>query len=125
MEIVIERIRENYDSIFSNVVVELQDSSRFICKAIENKETCISKGDYHIINSYSPKFNRNLWSIINSRGRKGIRIHAANFGRELKGCIALGLLEEDDCIRYSKDAMRIFHEILDRNKKEVYNLKIK
>lgn len=50
--------------------------------------SCIPEGTYSMMWSYSPAFRRNTWRLIDVPGRDGILIHAANYTRQLKGCIA-------------------------------------
>lgn len=50
--------------------------------------SCIPPGKYPIILQYSPAFKRKLWELHNVPNRSEVKIHAANFVRQLKGCIA-------------------------------------
>jgi hypothetical protein len=36
-----------------------------------------------------------MWHVLNVPNRTGIRIHSANFSRELEGCIAIGMSTTD------------------------------
>lgn len=54
------------------------------------KISCIPIGDYPTIWSFSPHFKRFTYEVTGVKGRAGIRIHAANFTRQLLGCIAIG-----------------------------------
>lgn len=51
--------------------------------------SCIPAGTYKLAFTYSPKFARSLWEVLDVPGRAGIRIHPANRFGELEGCIAL------------------------------------
>lgn len=53
-------------------------------------ETAIPYGRYRVVVSYSPKFKRSLPLLVDVPHFMGIRIHAANWPIELKGCIAPG-----------------------------------
>lgn len=57
--------------------------------------SCIPKGTYKVITTYSNRFKKNLWEVLNVPNRSGIRIHAANFAYQLEGCIALGMYATD------------------------------
>ena len=69
----------------------------FLCNTLElawkdnaRNISCIPKGTYQLKLTYSPKFKRVLPLILNVPNRDGIRIHAANYPKELTGCIAPG-----------------------------------
>lgn len=69
--------------------------NKYLCKTLElpdlNNEkgrSCIPVGTYSMEYSYSPAFRRNTWRLIDVPGRSGVLIHAANFTRQLRGCIA-------------------------------------
>ncbi|MCB2200866.1 hypothetical protein KQI63_15785 [bacterium] len=74
----------------------------FTCRTIElpwrdNAEgkSCIPSGDYRVVTSYSKKFDRYLFEVLDVPGRSGVRIHEMNFaGDESKGFKA----ESDGCI---------------------------
>jgi len=52
--------------------------------------SCIPKGKYNCIHTYSQQFKKFTYEVLNVPNRKGIRIHATNYYYELRGCIALG-----------------------------------
>lgn len=69
----------------------------FSCKTLErpwkNNErniSCIPKGTYNVKWSYSWKFMKYTYEILNVPNRSGIRIHSANYFFDLLGCITLG-----------------------------------
>ncbi len=73
------------------------DYGHFKCKTLErpwkgNKPniSCIPKGTYKCVYTFSPKFMKYTYEIKNVIGRSGIRIHSANYFFDLLGCIALG-----------------------------------
>lgn len=53
-----------------------------------NESCCIPEGEYVVEFTYSPKFEHKLFLVCNVSHRDGIRIHAANYVSELKGCLA-------------------------------------
>lgn len=55
----------------------------------------IPKGTYKVITTMSPRFKKDMWLLVDVPGRDGIRIHSANYARELNGCIALGMSKSD------------------------------
>ncbi len=60
--------------------------------------SCIPKGSYNVIWTYSPRFKRYMFLVDGVPGRTGIRFHSANLAGDtrlglkshLHGCIALG-----------------------------------
>ena len=60
-----------------------------------NSISCIPDGRYVVKKTYSPRFKKDMWEVLNVPKRKGIRIHAANYVSQLEGCIALGLSRFD------------------------------
>lgn len=54
-------------------------------------ESCVPIGVYSLKWTYSPGFRRRTWELTDVPGRDGIRIHPANYIRELRGCIAPGM----------------------------------
>ena len=52
--------------------------------------SCIPKGTYDVKWTFSPKFLKYTYEILNVPSRSGIRIHSANFFSDLFGCVALG-----------------------------------
>ena len=53
-----------------------------------NESCCIPIGEYKVKKTFSPKFQENLFLVLNVDGRDGIRIHQANWMQQLHGCIA-------------------------------------
>jgi hypothetical protein len=52
--------------------------------------SCVPKGIYRVHYSWSVKFLKYTYELLNIPNRSGIRIHSANFYSELLGCISLG-----------------------------------
>ena len=82
--------------LLANVTLgTLAFKGRELCKTLElpwlknaKGKSCIPPGIYSMEYSYSPAFRRNTWRFLDVPGRDGILIHAANYTRQLKGCIA-------------------------------------
>ena len=79
-----------------------QGALREVCKTLElpwlnntSGTSCIPEGKYKLAFVRSPRFQRNMWRVMQVPGRDGILIHSANFDRQLKGCIAPGLTAAD------------------------------
>lgn len=80
---------ENGKEIFTCKTLELPD------KANKPMVSCIPTGQYKCTYNFSPHFERKLYQILNVPNRSGIRIHPANYARQLLGCIALGSALKD------------------------------
>lgn len=77
-------------------------AGEFSCKTLElpwkNNEksvSCIPDGEYICKWTYSPAFDRYLYEVKDVPNRSGIRIHPANYIKQLRGCIALGAAHKD------------------------------
>lgn len=90
--------------------------------------SCIPAGTYSASLTMSPRFRRKLWLLEKVPGRSGIRIHAANYYRQLEGCIAMGMgvsdIDKDGKldIARSQEAMRLFHEACGHHTKMVVSI---
>lgn len=106
----------------------------FDCKTIElpwkyNQKniSCIPKGEYECEMTYSNKFKREMYLIKGVKDRAGIRIHSANFVKDLQGCLALGTkfmdIDKDGIIDLALSSAKIgeFEALM---KKENFKLKI-
>jgi len=86
--------------------------------------SCIPVGEYRCAFTFSPRFRRMLYLVIDVPGRSGIRFHAANLmgavdqGRksQLNGCIALGerigFMDGQKALLLSAPALRRFESAL-------------
>lgn len=78
-------------------------------------ESCIPKGVYTLSLEYSNRFDKKLWEIYGVEGRSECKFHAANFWKQLNGCIALGRDRRDlnmdryDDVTDSRNTMADFH----------------
>lgn len=70
----------------------------FSCKTLErpwvqnlNKVSCVPAGGYPVVLEYSPHFDRELNELKLVPGRSEVKIHVANYVRQLEGCIGVGL----------------------------------
>jgi len=97
----------------------------FNCKTLElgwkdNQKgiSCAPRGEYPIVFEYSPKFNRKLWELKGVPQRSEIKIHVANYYRQLRGCIAVGSAFKDlnydeyPDLTNSADTLNKIHEIM-------------
>lgn len=113
--------RDEQNSIHTFTTLELPD--------LQNQKniSCIPKGTYTCLRTYSNHFEKYTYEILNVPGRAGIRIHSTNYYYELRGCIAIGRGlydinndKELDLIK-SKEAIEQFETILQQ---QPFTLKI-
>lgn len=108
-------------------------NNKFICFTLEDKdrklfhshsigiinkvkvmgETAIPYGTYHMIYSYSAKFQRKLPRLLNVKGWEGILIHAGNDKNDSRGCILIGLNFTKDRIYFSTKATELLFGIIE------------
>ena len=94
---------------------------------LDNKSriSCIPEGTYDIRLEYSNRFETDLYEIYGVVGRSECKFHAANFARQLNGCIALGKNRADidgdgfKDVTSSKDTMKRFHKAMNGDKQAV------
>ena len=120
-KITLYRYGHSKDTIYGNINIHTQEGNVITLQTVENKDKAIKKGTYNINHSYSPKFDTNLWTLT-VPNRTGIRIHIANRGNQLSGCIALGLFKMGEQVYQSKKAISLLHTIL--NKHKTYQIEI-
>ena len=56
---------------------------------VQNK-TCIPRGKYRVVISYSNRFKKNLIEVLGVPFFRGIRIHSGNSSEDTEGCIIVG-----------------------------------
>lgn len=74
----------------------------FVARSLElpwkdnaNDISCIPEGTYVCKWTHSPALGKETYEITGVPGRTGIRIHSANYFRQLKGCTAIGDAHKD------------------------------
>lgn len=70
--------------------------------------SCIPPGTYLCKLTMSKRFGVPLYLVTGVPGRDGIRIHAANWSKQLEGCIALGVSRMVGGVAASKIAVGRF-----------------
>ena len=90
--------------------------------------SCIPAGTYPIELEYSNRFDKELWEIKSVYGRSECKFHAANYSRQLNGCIALGANRKDidsdglKDVTSSRLTMGKFHKALEGYTKAILNV---
>ncbi|WP_340156304.1 DUF5675 family protein [uncultured Winogradskyella sp.] len=80
--------------------------------------SCVPEGEYPMVLEYSNRFKKDLWELKEVPNRSECKIHAANYSRQLNGCIALGSFRVDidgdgnKDVTNSRKAIKQFHEIM-------------
>ena len=98
MRVKITRFQTNDKSTYGDLeVINGEGKVVFKCKTLErgwlnNKPSvsCIPAGIYEVVKTYSNRFDRMLYLVKNVPKRAGIRLHSANYSKQLNGCIAFG-----------------------------------
>jgi hypothetical protein len=86
----LNRKAQNKENLFGIMTVHTKNYGRFMFNTIENYEEKIKEGQYILSWSWSPRFGKHKLEITGVPGRKGLRIHSGNYGRQFRGCIGLG-----------------------------------
>lgn len=90
----------------------------FLCDTLENPDYLMPLGCYRLDNTYSPKFKKFLPEIMIPK-HTGVRIHAANTVKDLRGCVGVG-------IRLSSGALLSYSTItLERVQRVIKDLNIR
>lgn len=108
MLIRVKRRRETADGLFGVLSI---DNNSFGCFTVESSEHRIPAGYYSIEFTYSPEFNK-IMPLIDVPNRTAIRIHPANYPRQLLGCIAVGDKEEPDAVDNSRNTFNSLENII-------------
>lgn len=95
-------------------------------KGNEKRVSCIPEGEYTCIKRNSTKYGDHF-HILNVPNRSYILVHNANYKRQLKGCIAVGLAHTDidgdghrDVTRSKQTLKDLNRELPNEFKLEIY-----
>lgn len=92
----------------------MEDVERIIGENCQGKiphETCIPKGTYTVILSFSNRFQKYMPEVLNVPCFSGIRIHSGNLPEHSDGCILAGFEKTTGAISQSRAA---FAELMKR-----------
>gem|GEM_PF-1696029 len=78
----------------------------------ENESCCIPAGEYFADFTYSPRFKINLYCLLGTGKRTGIRIHSGNTISDIEGCILLG----DRIIRNVKHKEKVYNYFINSSR---------
>ena len=112
----------NLNNLFGILEVKSANHGKFYFSTVENDEYKIKEGTYPIRYTWSNRFNSETLQLIGTGDRTGIRIHPANRGSELRGCIGLGLANNNkeipQQIHNSRLSVEIFEQLVWRDTKQ-------
>ena len=95
----------------------------------QSRVSCIPAGEYPVKLEYSSRFKKELYEIYDVPNRSECKFHAANYARQLNGCIALGnkRLDIDNDgykdVTSSRDTMKRFHTAMGGDRSAVLIVK--
>ena len=82
------------NSLFGELIIETANHGLLKFSTVENTNKAIKKGTYDMRWSLSPKFKTKTLEIMGVPNRYGIRIHPANRGYDVEGCIGIGIYNQ-------------------------------
>jgi hypothetical protein len=86
------------NSLFGILIIKTVNHGTLKFSTVENTNKAIQEGTYDMRWSLSPKFKTKTLEIMGVPNRHGIRIHAANRGYDVEGCIGVGIYNENNSI---------------------------
>ena len=128
-QVIIDRFKITHNYSLGTCYVKHEDGSvDYVGKTLErgwrdnkSRVSCVPAGVYSLKLEHSPRFRKKLWELYGVPNRSECKFHAANYWRQLNGCIALGNKhvdidgDGDVDITSSRTVMKKFHEIMSGN----------
>jgi len=128
-QVIIDRFKITHNYSLGTCYVKHEDGSvDYVGKTLErgwrdnkSRVSCVPAGVYSLKLEHSPRFKKKLWELYGVPNRSECKFHAANYWRQLNGCIALGNKhvdidgDGDVDITSSRTVMKKFHEIMSGN----------
>lgn len=116
-DVIITRGKSDLNQTLGSLTAK-QGGALFVCKTLElpdlgNKQnvSCIPKGVYDCVFTFSPKFMKYTYQILNVPKRSAIRLHVGNTFKQIAGCILLGSgladIDRDGTIDVTNSAITI------------------
>ena len=129
-DIILQRkTKGNYNSLFGTLTIKTLNHGTFKFSTVENYEKKILSGIYTIGYTHSPRFGKETLIIKGVHKRSGLRIHPANRGSELEGCVGIGLYNKNQEIPqqifYSRLAVETLEQVLWNTTTYNYNINIR
>lgn len=125
-EVIINRFKIEHNYSLGDCYIRHEDGRiEYIGKSLErgwrnnqNNISCVPEGTYTLKLEYSPRFRKDLWELYGVPNRSECKFHAANYWKQLNGCIALGNKhidingDGDPDVTSSRVTMNRFHEVM-------------
>lgn len=96
----------------------LEDTVREISLPVERWKvkgmTAIPRGRYHVMITFSNRFQKYLPELQDVPGFTGIRIHAGNTSADTEGCILVGMQRSGSRLYDSRVAMRALQSQIEK-----------
>jgi hypothetical protein len=94
-EVILQRkVKGPSNSLFGELIIETMNHGTLKFSTVENTNKAIQQGTYDMRWSLSPKFKTKTLEIMGVPNRYGIRVHPANRGHDVEGCIGVGIYNE-------------------------------
>ena len=111
------------NSLFGVLIIESANHGILKFNTVENTNKAIAQGTYDMRWSLSPKFKTKTLEIMGVPNRYGIRIHPANRGYDVEGCIGIGIYNEYEGIPVqiwnSRQSTEIVESLLWRGENQI------
>lgn len=111
------------NSLFGVLTIESANHGILKFNTVENTNKAIAQGTYDMRWSLSPKFKTKTLEIMGVPNRYGIRIHPANRGYDVEGCIGIGIYNEYEGIPVqiwnSRQSTEIVESLLWRGENQI------
>jgi hypothetical protein len=89
----------------------------------EHNISSIPTGEYELKWTFSNKYQREMYQVMNVPNRNGIRIHSGNYINDSLGCILLGqgsdIFNERLQVNNSRIAVQQFEELLNKKSERI------
>jgi len=83
------------NSLFGVLTIKTMNHGTLKFSTVENTNKAIQQGTYDMRWSLSPKFKTKTLEIMGVPNRYGIRLHPANRGHDVEGCVGVGIYNEN------------------------------
>lgn len=127
VEVIVNRFKISHNYSLGHCYIKYSDDcTQYVGCSLErgwrNNESnvsCVPEGTYELKLEHSPRFRKNLWELYGVPGRAECKFHAANYWRQLNGCISLGNKhididgDGDLDVTSSKNTMKKFHDMME------------
>lgn len=126
LEVIVTRYKITYNYSLGHCYIKYDDGKMVYVGCTlergwrnnENGVSCVPEGIYTLKYEYSPRFKKKLWELYDVPGRAECKFHAANYWKQLNGCIALGNKhidinnDGDPDVTSSRVTMKHFEELM-------------